>query len=715
MSDWAVSPEAYLGQNRPQWKLSPDQFLKTQGAAPQQQYVGGDLGPDTTRTFSEDDLGELANRAKAAGMNLTPDQAAAQLQREGWTVGTRPSAQNVTLPRGNPSLTDFAGDINLEREEGADRNEDEGNTPQPKIPGMEKLGPLPGVPGPPVKVEPVPLLGSFETTRLPPQPKAAGIPPNFGENVVNTAKTLGQAATTPFEQGLSQALGTEKPPTMTELYDKSMPALVEHAKSAVDTAFGVGTADQLPQDFPWAPFVGHLANEAARAGMSIMDFGRTPAGAATPAATMLPATGQAAVGAGYAASMEPGTEQQIRQAVAEPSQQNVARAIVATALNALPAAAAIPSLMETRRGKAAPSEAVPEQGTEPTAEETQAHPVPGETAAPAIPQWTLSPEEFLKSQEVPAPEAQRTTTELQAEPAAGAVQTGEIEPRTPVAAPQTNANATVPVEAQAQQPGEIPPAGQEPNQPTETPLPQASAVPSGAEPAPEATASMAGWKLPPEDFLKSETGSVPANVAGLGLPEFVKQDVAPAVATTAEALRQGWDDVRKVFAPATRGPEAAGTAQIVREQAADLAQRTDRATAALQDARALFSRQAPEKNYDFINRIETGVQQQTPEFQQIADTMRDMLDSRRDEIQKLGTGKLQKFIENYFPHIWKDSNQAQAFLGQWFAKGPLEGPKSFLKQRTLPTTADGLAAGLEPVSTNPVDLVLLRRARWISI
>jgi len=43
-----------------------------------------------------------------------------------------------------------------------------------------------------------------------------------------------------------------------------------------------------------------------------------------------------------------------------------------------------------------------------------------------------------------------------------------------------------------------------------------------------------------------------------------------------------------------------------------------------------------------------------------------------------------------------------------FGKKPFEGPKSFLKKRTLETFQDGLDAGLKPVSDNPVDLALLK-------
>lgn len=87
--------------------------------------------------------------------------------------------------------------------------------------------------------------------------------------------------------------------------------------------------------------------------------------------------------------------------------------------------------------------------------------------------------------------------------------------------------------------------------------------------------------------------------------------------------------------------------------------------------------------------------------------MRQMLDSRVVAVQALGTGKLQTVILDYFPHIWKDPKlAAQTFAS--LAKRPLQGSKSFLKKRSIATVADGLAAGLVPISTNPVDLVLAK-------
>lgn len=171
---------------------------------------------------------------------------------------------------------------------------------------------------------------------------------------------------------------------------------------------------------------------------------------------------------------------------------------------------------------------------------------------------------------------------------------------------------------------------------------------------------------------------------------------------------QAWDEVKKVFAPASRGPEAEVAAGALREHGAELAQRTDRAAAALEDSSKALMKLAPDQRWAVVDRIEHGEQMGSPEMQEFAKATRAILDTKREEIRALGTGKLEHFIEDYFPHIWKDPEKAELAFRSAIGKAPLEGSKAFLKQRTIPTTAEGIALGLEPASSNPVELVLLK-------
>lgn len=227
----------------------------------------------------------------------------------------------------------------------------------------------------------------------------------------------------------------------------------------------------------------------------------------------------------------------------------------------------------------------------------------------------------------------------------------------------------------------------------------AKANPSGQPPAqPENADVMANRR---RGFVN--TGAVTDS-----LGQFVKEDIAPKAIEAARAIIDAKNDIQSTLAPQTKDDQGRLAANMTRESAATRAQRFDRADTALSTARKFFDKQAPADNLKFIDAMENGKSTGSPATDAIAKTIRDMFTQRVSEVRSLGKGALENIIENYFPHIWKDPDKAQNVLGQMMGKRPLEGGKSFLKQRTIPTTADGIAKGLEPISTNPVDLTLLK-------
>lgn len=212
--------------------------------------------------------------------------------------------------------------------------------------------------------------------------------------------------------------------------------------------------------------------------------------------------------------------------------------------------------------------------------------------------------------------------------------------------------------------------------------PQASREPSDQQP------ERSGLRR----FLKDETGT---------------STVAQSAKAVAEALAGARADVLKLLAPAAVDADSRSAAMVARYRAADLARSTARAEKALDATQKFFNSLPKDERLDFIDRMENGRSQPTPELNLIAVTLRRILDGRREAVQKLGTGKLETWIENYFPHIWKRPEKArEAFLN--YAKRPMEGSKAFLKRRKIPTLQEGIDLGLEPESTNPVDLVLAK-------
>ena len=185
-------------------------------------------------------------------------------------------------------------------------------------------------------------------------------------------------------------------------------------------------------------------------------------------------------------------------------------------------------------------------------------------------------------------------------------------------------------------------------------------------------------------------------------------DMEPKAVKKLNEAQKAWDGVLRTFAPAARGPQAAIAAGALREHGAELAQRVDRASAALTDASKTLMKLSPPERWAAVDRIENGEPQTDEDLQGFADTARRIMDTKRDEIRALGTGKLEHYIEDYFPHIWKDPEEAADAFMKARGKAPMLGSRSFLKERTIPTIAEGIALGLEPASTNPVDLLLLK-------
>jgi hypothetical protein len=232
--------------------------------------------------------------------------------------------------------------------------------------------------------------------------------------------------------------------------------------------------------------------------------------------------------------------------------------------------------------------------------------------------------------------------------------------------------------------------------------PDSSVPGSSTDAAPSTEAGGFSSPAPQRDGITLQASILP------GADKFVEQDVIPSVKAAAKGVAETVREIRQSISPASMSPEAGQTARIVRENAAGLAMKRERSVMALKALGKAFEKSPPADNYAFIHTMETGGIQKTPELQAAAKVLRDALDERRAQVQALGTGKLDNFIANYFPHLWEDPKKAGGIFGQIFGKRPLEGSKSFLKKRTLPTLADGLAAGLKPVTDNPVELSLLK-------
>src|SRR5262249_44121489 len=161
---------------------------------------------------------------------------------------------------------------------------------------------------------------------------------------------------------------------------------------------------------------------------------------------------------------------------------------------------------------------------------------------------------------------------------------------------------------------------------------------------------------------------------------------------------------------------------VIRERRAREALDNLRSQAALHNWQGLANRLPEETRFwDFFRSLENGLPQQVPELQPLADAIRGQLDDITGKIQALGKtlGKdwLAKARANYVGHSWEDREAANAVFdaadrarAAGAAKRPIQGSKAFMKQRTYEYMDEARAAGLKPVTTDPVEYALLKIA-----
>jgi hypothetical protein len=198
---------------------------------------------------------------------------------------------------------------------------------------------------------------------------------------------------------------------------------------------------------------------------------------------------------------------------------------------------------------------------------------------------------------------------------------------------------------------------------------------------------------------------------------FVATD--PVMLATKAAKKVGASELGKsiegAVSPSTTTPEAANAGSIIRSHSGTLAMDTSRAANDLEQFRAGLNKLPEDQRFAFMDSIETGAKQASPELDGAAAKIRKMLDDAKAKVQSLGKGYLEKSIENYFPHIWKDPKRAQQVsddieqeMARMQSRRPIQGQGSFLKQRTVETIAQGRARGLELLTTDPIELTLIK-------
>lgn len=245
--------------------------------------------------------------------------------------------------------------------------------------------------------------------------------------------------------------------------------------------------------------------------------------------------------------------------------------------------------------------------------------------------------------------------------------------------------------------------------------------------------------------------SYPVN-ASAPPPPAPPSRVPVAVQDAAKSAAGVMDAVQRAAAPASRGELAAGTSGNMREelainrragleastalgkrsvverlwhQAYELATGKEHADAAMGKAHDLLessilnAKTPAERNAPFLaftDAIESGdLSTLDPRMRPLAEAFRKLQDARTKQLADYGI--IQTQIDNYMSHLWKAVETPGADVAALMSRRPLAGSKYFAKKRSLMSYREGIEGwtdsqtgqhvSLEPVSWNPVDLMLL--------
>jgi hypothetical protein len=163
---------------------------------------------------------------------------------------------------------------------------------------------------------------------------------------------------------------------------------------------------------------------------------------------------------------------------------------------------------------------------------------------------------------------------------------------------------------------------------------------------------------------------------------------------------------RKLLSPGTVSPEAQRGQTLLRTATGTAAQDTAQTQAALRQSERQINALQPQQQLGLLNYIETrsqGARVPDPKLQGFADQFRDAMNLRRQKIEASPRTHNANLLEDYVTHYWTDPVKARVFVNNWMGK---QGSSRSLKKRVIPTIAEGIQAGLQPVTTNPIDIAL---------
>lgn len=229
----------------------------------------------------------------------------------------------------------------------------------------------------------------------------------------------------------------------------------------------------------------------------------------------------------------------------------------------------------------------------------------------------------------------------------------------------------------------------------------------------------------PSETAQIGSGANGAHVATIGLDASVPKEASTVSTADVPAYTKQVEDTLNNFKSAsatstpkdalqaikglfTLGKSAEPVQSDLRASIGQLGADTNAERRGIADTVNTFKGLPANENLQFIQKVQSGEQQATPELQKLAGDFRTYTNQDYALAKTLNPNL--PYMDNYFPQsgIWQNQEAADEFFSK-FAQPTLGGKPGALEQRAFPSIYDGINAGLALKETNPAIIALNNR------
>ena len=249
----------------------------------------------------------------------------------------------------------------------------------------------------------------------------------------------------------------------------------------------------------------------------------------------------------------------------------------------------------------------------------------------------------------------------------------------------------------------------------------AKALRAGEKLSPEAEAAVGRFEPPALSDKAKRTLE-----QGKRIPTIRTPKVAPILQSASPAKRSPLQRAQSVFSPETT-EHGRPVAEAIRARSGERYQQMAQAEHQLTGRRPVLGgtgmaqavdRLSHDESLQLIDDIEHRSERAStnPRFQKVVDTVADIYDKAKKRIEYVFGDSAEggpSFIKDYYKHAWKQTpEQVQRAMQRFYSR---QGSGASLRGRirnadgsiAIPTVADGIRAGLTPVTTNPLEMTSL--------